>query len=333
MFGRAAGEDESGKRIFQGCRRYAAVMERMSVMNRIISLLLLLCLLAALSSCGGETVSPAAGDPPAQRADAPSADSPPADAEAPDAPVDGTPEETAAREAFAALLRQVHEERILPDGTELEGSSMEAVEGNLFALFDVDGDGQEELLLLWQNACTAGEMEIVYGYDTDSGGLREELREFPGVIFYDNGAAESPWSHNQGWAGEFWPYTLYQYRRETGDYAQAGGVDAWDRRFTEERLPAAFPADVDADGDGVVYFLLSGEWLWGEHTAPDGSTYSTWSVPPVDGSAYLRWRESYLAGADFLDLSFVPLTAENISEVLGVPFTALSDALLPDAAG
>lgn len=308
-------------------------------MNRVFSMALLLCLLAVLPSCGGETVPPVAGGSPVQTADVPF-DSPPADTQTPDSPADGTREETAdpadsadGREAFAALLRQVHEERILPDGTVLEGSSMEGVEGNLFALFDVDGDGQEELLLLWQNACVAGELELVYGYDRESGGLREELREFPGVIFYDNGMAEAPWSHNQGWAGEFWPYTLYQYCPETGEYVQAGGVDAWDRRITEDYRPAAFPAEVDADGDGMVYFLLSGEWLWGDHTAPDGSIYQTWLAPPVDGAEYLRWRESYLAGADFLDLSFVSLTAENISEVLGVPHVPLSNSVLPDAVG
>ena len=41
------------------------------------------------------------------------------------------------------------------NGTVLDGNSIEGIEGNLFALHDVDGDGAAELILLWQNAMMA----------------------------------------------------------------------------------------------------------------------------------------------------------------------------------
>ena len=206
---------------------------------------------------------------------------------------------SARREAFAALLRTAHDDLTLPDGTALGGNSTEEIEGNLFTVFDVDGDGREELILIWSNTITAGMTELVYGYDDASGDVLEELREFPGVIFYNNGIAEAPWSHNQGLAGDFWPYNLYQYSAAAGKYESAGSVDAWDSGYDSN----SFPQDVDADGSGMVYYLLPPNW--------DGH-YNT----PVDDAEYAQWRDSFLKGADFLDLSFVPLTAENIARIL-----------------
>lgn len=206
---------------------------------------------------------------------------------------------SARREAFAALLRTAHDDLTLPDGSALGGNSAEEVEGNLFTVFDVDGDGQEELILIWSNTITAGMTELVYGYDDASGDVLEELREFPGVIFYNNGAAEAPWSHNQGLAGDFWPYNLYQYSAATGKYESAGSADAWDSSLDSDR----FPKDADADGSGMVYYLLPPNWD-GQYNAP------------VDDADYVQWRDSLLKGADFLDLSFVPLTAENIARMM-----------------
>lgn len=203
------------------------------------------------------------------------------------------------REAFAALLRIAHDGLTLPDGSALGGGSMEEIEGNLFTVFDVDGDGQEELILIWSNTITAGMTELVYGYDDASGDVLEELREFPGVIFYDNGIAEAPWSHNQGLTGDFWPYNLYQYSAAAGKYESAGSVDAWDSGFDSN----IFPRDIDADGSGMVYYLLPPNW--------DGQ-YNK----PVDDAEYVQWRDSFLKGADFLDLSFVPLTAKNIAQMV-----------------
>lgn len=243
---------------------------------------------------------------------------------APSAPPSTPTDSEARRNAYAELLRTAHDQQTLPDGTELDGGDIESIEGNLFAVYDVDRDGQEELVLLWQNAYMAGMVETVYAYDDASGELREELREFPGVIFYDNGTAEAPWSHNQGLAGEFWPYNLYQYDAVTGKYKSVGSVDAWDKNLRDSRFDGSkeisFPDDTDADGNGMVYYLLPPNW--------DGH-YTTLA----DDAEYLRWRNTYLKGADFLDLTFVPLTAGNIAQTLDVPYVELATTLLPNPAG
>lgn len=289
-------------------------------MKRFLSTLVLLGLLLSLAACGGAPRE----DVPIDEPDPPEASGEPEEAPEPDG-------DESRRAAFAQLLRTAHDSQRLPDGSELDsGGSVESIEGNLFALFDVDGDGAEELVLLWQNAAVAGQLEAVYGFDGQTGQVREELREFPGVLFYGNGAAEAPWSHNQGWANAFWPYTLYRWQAETDTYENMGSVDAWDSVLVSD----GFPRDVDGDGDGMVYFLLTDNWNFTAHRDPDtGAEFWYYEQPPVDGDAYLRWREGVVGEAEVLELSFLPLTAENIAQALEVPYVPLITTLTPDALG
>lgn len=288
-----------------------------------IPALCLLCLLLCLTACG-EAPRDALPAAPVRDAAAP----PEAGAAVPEEPA--PTEDEARRAAFAEVLRTAHDHQVLPDGTQLDGADIGSVEGNLFAVHDVDGDGREELVLLWQNAAMAGQTETVYGFDAAAGEVRQELRDFPGVIFYEGGAAEAPWSHNQGWANEFWPYTLYQYRPETDTYENMGSVDAWDKTL----MANGFPRDVDADGDGMVYVLLTDNWDFTCHENPAaGTEYWYYEEPPVDGAEYLRWRNGVVGDADFLELSFLPLTAENIARALDVPYEPLLTTLPPHPAG
>lgn len=292
-------------------------------MSRSHAALLLLCLLLSLTACGKQEDPPAAPDTAAPREDTSLANTD-------DPESSGLTEDEARRTAFARVLRTAHDRRELPDGTVLDGGSVGDIEGNLFALHDVDGDGAEELILLWQNAAMAGQTEVVYGYGGETGQVVEELREFPGVIFYGGGAAEAPWSHNQNWANEFWPYTLYRHSPETDTYENMGSVDAWDKVLVSN----GFPLDVDADGDGMVYVLLTDNWDFTHHQDPaGGEAYWYYEEPPVDGAEYLAWRDGVVGEAEALELSFMPLTAENIAQALDVPYEALVTTLTPDAAG
>ena len=117
---------------------------------------------------------------------------------------------------------------------------------------------------------------------------------------------EAQWSHNQGLAGEFWPYFLYRYNAETDQYENCGGADAWDKSVAKTKEQGeVFPDDIDADQDGVVYYLLPADW--------DGN----YDRKPVDGEEYRTWRESFLEGASKLDdIWFWQLKEENIA-ILG----------------
>ena len=224
-----------------------------------------------------------------------------------------TPPENVRRLAFGQALWDVYQKGLLPDGQALDGYNMHELERaalNSFAIADLDGNGQEELLLLWQSGITAGMKGRVFGYDGEA--VYEKLVAFPSLRFYDNGIVEEDWSHNQNLAGDFWPYFVHRYDAESGVYQCIGGVDAWNRRVREENaegdiFPVHFPTDIDADGDGTVYFLLPADW--------DGYY---WDVPMVDGAEYESWRGAYLDGARELNIPYQQLTEENIA-ALGYP--------------
>lgn len=258
-------------------------------------------LLGTLSGCGADSFPPVV-----------ITTSPGEAAPAPEEP----PEDEARRLAYANLLEEAYLHGVLPDGTELEWVSEEEAAKNQFALADVDGDGAEELVLYWSNACMAGMTGVVFGYR--DGGVYEELTEFPALTFYPGGAVTADWSHNQGWANRFWPYTLYQYNREQGVYETVASVDAWDLSCTEgdEALTAAFPREADADADGLVYYILIGEWYEESRTPSDGNLDGRlWGTDPVNRAEVDAWLNAYTGGEEPLQLSFQELTVENISDL------------------
>ena len=74
----------------------------------------------------------------------------------------------AARSAFQRALRTVHDDLRwpeLPDSGNIEVWEPGTIEDEQFAVTDVDGDGEEELLVSVSNTYTAGMCEIIYGYD------------------------------------------------------------------------------------------------------------------------------------------------------------------------
>ena len=219
--------------------------------------------------------------------------------------------------AYAQVLKDALLKGVLPDGENLDWINAEAASENQFAVCDLDGDGEEELLLRWTNASTAGTAEFVFRYDGQ--GIGEEFQEFAGVQFYPSGAAKADWSHNQGWAGRVCPFNLYQYDSGTGVYQEVGAVDAWDSSLFEddEVLSAAFPKDADQDGDGVVYYILTGEWYTNNRTPSDGNLDGKlWGAEPVDGPDVDNWVNAYTGGAYPIQLPLKKLTLENISLAL-----------------
>lgn len=265
-------------------------------------------LLGTLSACGANDFAPVAV--------ATAKTAPPPEVEVPAEPLE---EDTARRLAYGQVLWDALDKGTLPNGEGLDWIGPEEAAQNEFALCDLDGDGEEELLLRWTNAGTAGTADFVFRWE--EGAVSEEFIEFAGTEFYPNGVAKAPWSHNQGWAGRFWPFNLYQYDSEIGTYRELGAVDAWDLEDTkgDETLAAAFPRDADADGDGLVYYILTGEWYNNPRTPPDGNlTGPLYGVDPVDGAALEDWLNAYTGGAEPLEIPLQDLNEANIA-ALGSP--------------
>ncbi len=205
--------------------------------------------------------------------------------------------------AYSDALENLIQNHIFPDGTDaavLFGLSGDMAQ-NKFALCDVDNDGNEELLLMYTTADMAGHAGYVIGYDAQTKKLQTQLSEFPLLTFYDNGTIKAGWSHNQGRAGEsFWPYNLYQYVPETDSYVFVGAVDAWDKIYPGvESNP--FPSDIDISGTGFVYYIM------------ENGQYDT--THPVDASEYNAWVSTYIGNASEIQIAYMDLTEENISQI------------------
>ncbi|MCQ2522060.1 MAG: tetratricopeptide repeat protein [Lachnospiraceae bacterium] len=172
-----------------------------------------------------------------------------------------------------------------------------------FSIYDIDNDGRKELLLCWQGDCMANYASYIWGYA--DGKTHVELTEFPAYTFYDNGIIEVGISHNQGLAGSFWPYTTYKYNENTDTFDYLCFMDAWDRNWNDTDFNGEkFPAEFDEDGDGLIYYMYSGDWS------------NPTKLGPVDFYVYESWRNDYLNGAHEIEIPFTVLNEENIENLL-----------------
>lgn len=289
-------------------------------MKRILTLLLCCCLLS-LTACGGSPssgVETPAEPEPAQETPVTEEPEEPAEEPAVEEPAQEEPEELPAEEpetpqptqqdrapmlaAYQAALETLLNEHRFPEDAESRTFFGDTPSGDQFAVFDVDGDGRDELILTYTDTTMAEMGASIYDYDAEQDCLVQELAAFPMLTFYDNGVIQADWSHNQGLAGDFWPYTLYQYDKDADYYNPVGMVDAWEgTMFPEDFEGNPFPEDVDVSHSGYVYYIM------------DYGNYET--DHPVDQAEYEAWRDSWLQGAGELTVPYQDLTEENISNL------------------
>lgn len=214
--------------------------------------------------------------------------------------------EQARLSAYRTVLENIYCYQTFPGNRELGYDGFD-IERNRFAVFDIDHDGNDELIVEYTTTCVAGNAEIIYDYDSASDTVREEWIEFPMVTYYENGVIRAEWSHNQGMAGDmFWPYTLYQYNAEKDTYLQVAMVDAWDKALSDiNYMGQKFPEETDVNGDGLVYYIMTGE----EYELND----------PVDLAEYEEWINSYIGNADRIEVPYQKLTEDNIKNFLLSP--------------
>ena len=270
-------------------------------MKKILSLILSMVLCVTLTSCNSnQAVNAAANSTPSPLPTLSAAPATPtgqpAEQDQPADPVDGM------YPAYVATLENLLQRHILPDGTDA-GEQFGDLSENQFAVYDVDRDGKDELVLLYSTTITAGMAGYIFAYDSASGTLQTQLQEFPLLTFYENGVVKAGWSHNQGLAGDsFWPYSLYQYNPDLDRYELVGMVDAWDKSYAEtDYQNHPFPDDIDKSGTGIVYYIME-----------DGQ-YDT--TNPADASAYNAWVNAYIGGASEMRIQYRNLTEANISQI------------------
>lgn len=172
---------------------------------------------------------------------------------------------------------------------------------NCFAVFDIDGDGEDELVTKYRPHTTHEQVLTICGFDS---GVFVEFSNWYSAVLYNNGVIRSPAHNNQGRAVDaFWPYTVYQYHPDTNTYDPIAWTNAWDKREEDgadwDGVP--FPAEADLDGDGIVYYILTDEDC-PPHAAP------------VDGAAFEKWEKSYFS-AEEIEIPWQPLTLENMRKM------------------
>ena len=129
--------------------------------------------------------------------------------------------DAARKEAYKAALENLYVNHVFPDGTTCNYRDAQDLAESQFTILDIDGDGEEELIIRYVSGPMAGMREVIYGF---SGGdfLMEELLEFPPLVYYDNGFIRADASHNQGNDTDGWPYVMYQYMGESDSYKEVG---------------------------------------------------------------------------------------------------------------
>lgn len=261
-----------------------------------------LALALALAACGPKS-GPAASLPPSGGASSclsPSGSIPPQPA-SPASPQDLGAD---AAKAYRKALEDIYNDHIYPNGDPVELLPGGQMEENHFALFDVDGDGETELLYQNDDGPMASMTINIYSFDKDAGTLYLELSGFVGMTFFDSGVVRVMASHNHGLSGrdDFWPFALYQYDSGSDGYLMVGSVDAWDKEdFPEDWDGSPFPDEADQDGDSMIYLLTLG-----------GQEVTTTTL---DGPEYENWLKDYTAGAAELDIPWQAMTLENIQAV------------------
>lgn len=208
----------------------------------------------------------------------------------------------AQRKAYRDTLQTLYTTYCLPGGYELGYDGISDRDNNKFAVYDVDGDGSQELILKYGTTSTAGNTCAIYDYDEDTDSVKEELLAYIHVEFDESGylIARASHAHGLGSGGILWPYTLYQYDSLTDTYDQVARVDTWEKQYyPHDYAGNPFPDDLDEDGDGVVYLLYF----------PD-----TEEPQILDGEAFRAWEMGYRTAE--IPLPWVSLAPENIEALV-----------------
>lgn len=201
-----------------------------------------------------------------------------------------------ARQIYAATLRNLLYSSILPNGGAAEAS---AGQYSSFAVWDVDSDGKEELVLLYDPGIMAGEIGYIIGYDSNTGEIYIQLEEFPYFAFLKNGNLRALSSHNQTY-GDMWPYSFYQYIPERDTYELAGYVHSEDKRVLElNGMSDQYAYEADNSKTGTVYYV-----------GTDG-----WGAKPMDETDYMEWLNVNGGNVEEMEIPYLSLTEENIGKI------------------
>lgn len=203
--------------------------------------------------------------------------------------------------AYRDALQFLYTNYALPGGYEVGYDGMSDMSSNKFAIYDIDGDGSQELIISYGTTYTSGNTFAIYDYDEETDSVKEELIEYISVSLDESGylIVNASHAHGLGSGGILWPYTLYRYDPSTDTYTQVARVDTWEKQYYPQDFDGnPFPDMVDQDGDGVVYLLY----------------FPDMDAPQIlDEAAFREWESEYRT--EDVSLPWVSMTLENIDSL------------------
>lgn len=278
-------------------------------MKQFLSLLTAAALTVSLAGC--RTSAPAPTEPAAEVPETTAAASAPTEITV-TVPAATEPVLDAAQRArleiYQNVLRQFLHERTTPDGTAVQVDTFFGdITSNQFAIFDADSDGEDELVIWFTTAPTAGCVCWVYGCDVETNTVYEELSAYPYLEFYTGGLVKCLYSHNHGLAPDvegFWPYGLMGYNPAAREFETLAQVDGWSKAaYPKDSEGNPFPDDIDVENRGVVYFVTQGI-----DREPFTDTLSQ--------EAYNAWAAALFGSATQIEPNPMSITDENIDAIV-----------------
>ena len=195
---------------------------------------------------------------------------------------------------YREALENLRDHEIFPDGSGCKVSGF--MDDNRFAVYDLDNDGKDELIIRFDQAEEKNQIELIYGIN-DRESLFEELVCTPHVTYYEGGLVKVDAFPEDGYRGDFRPYAVYQYDSRTDTYGLVANVDALSlgALMAAGLEDEAFPEDADTSGSGMVYYIGSDD--------------------PVDVTEYEKWYQALFGSAVEIELPFFNLDENAVSSL------------------
>ena len=162
------------------------------------------------------------------------------------------------KDAYTALIKYMIDNNVeITPNKEFAESYAETIAGNKFAILDIDGDNEDELIIDWTNPnAMVGFTSFVFQYDVNTKTWMDELETGGSLTFYNNGVLYAGDAHNQGY-GEMWPYSILKYNPSNDKYESIGHVysEDKDRIISSCGDDSFYPSEYDPTDCGTVYIF------------------------------------------------------------------------------
>lgn len=209
------------------------------------------------------------------------------------------------KDAYTAFIKYMIDNSVEPDGLgNFFESYPDTIARNMFAVFDIDGDGDEELIIDWTNPdAMAGYTSFVLRYDLDTKEWVDELEGGGALTVFDNGVIFVGAAHNQGY-GELWPYTILKYNSSNDMFEYYGSVDSEDKELVIDSMgdDSYYHYEYDPTGCGTVYMFDAKElgYEWGYYSKEQ----------------FEELQNTLVGNASIIEIDFKYINKENLEKLL-----------------